>query len=99
MHLETRSSSLRALAKELGEKRFGHSPKIGDCFSGGASIPFEAARMGADVYASDLNPIAALLTWASLNISGASDEDIEKLREFQTTVYEEVDKQITGGGH
>lgn len=94
-HLETNAHSLQELIRELGEKRYGHTPKVGDCFSGGGSIPFEAARMGADVYASDLNPIASLLTWASLNIAGASDEEIEELREFQEKVYNEVDKQIT----
>ncbi len=93
-HLGTNASSLQELIKELGEKRYGHTPRVGDCFSGGGSIPFEAARMGADVYASDLNPVASLLTWASLNIAGASDEEVVKLREFQEKVYKEVDKQI-----
>jgi putative DNA methylase len=93
-HLGTNASSLQELIKELGEKRYGHTPRVGDCFAGGGSIPFEAARMGADVYASDLNPVASLLTWASLNIAGASDEEVEKLREFQEKVYKEVDKQI-----
>ena len=94
-HLGTNASSLQELIKQLGEKRYGRTPTVGDCFSGGGSIPFEAARMGADVYASDLNPIASLLTWASLNIAGASEEEIAKLKEFQEKVYNEVDKQIT----
>jgi putative DNA methylase len=94
-HLGTNASSLQELIKQLGEKRYGRTPTVGDCFSGGGSIPFEAARMGADVYASDLNPIASLLTWASLNIAGASKKEIAKLREFQEKVYNEVDKQIT----
>jgi putative DNA methylase len=93
-YLGTNASSLKKLIKELGEKRYGHTPRVGDCFAGGGSIPFEAARMGADVYASDLNPVASLLTWASLNIAGASDAEVEKLREFQEKVYKEVDKQI-----
>ncbi|MCW6060358.1 DUF1156 domain-containing protein [Clostridium sporogenes] len=93
-YLGTNASSLKELIKELGEKRYGHTPRVGDCFAGGGSIPFEAARMGADVYASDLNPVASLLTWASLNIAGASDAEVEKLREFQEKVYKEVDKQI-----
>ncbi|MFY9483089.1 MAG: hypothetical protein WAP41_05230, partial [Tissierellaceae bacterium] len=76
-------------------KRFGRRPKIGDVFSGGGSIPFEAARLGADVYASDLNPVASLLTWSSLNIAGASDEEIAELKEFQERVYSEVDRIIT----
>ena len=96
-HLETHANSFQRLIEELG-KRFGHRPKIGDVFSGGGSIPFEAARLGADVFASDLNPVASLLTWAALNIAGADDEEIEKLREFQKDVYDEVDKQITEWG-
>ncbi len=94
-HLETSADSFQSLIEELGEKRFGHRPRVGDCFSGGGSIPFEAARLGADTYASDLNPVASLLTWASLNIAGASDEEVEKLREFQQKVYEKVDEQVT----
>ena len=54
--------------------RFGQRPKVGDTFCGGGSIPFEAARLGCDVYASDLNPIACMLTWGALNIIGASPE-------------------------
>lgn len=94
-HLKTNVNSLQELINELGEKRYGHRPQVGDCFSGGGSIPFEAGRMGANVYASDLNPVASLLTWASLNIAGASDEEIEKLREFQEKIYYEVDKQVS----
>jgi len=97
-HLETNADSFQSLIEELGIKRFGHRPKIGDVFSGGGSIPFEAGRLGADVYASDLNPVASLLTWASLNIAGASNEEVEKLRIFQEKVYDQVDKQITEWG-
>ncbi len=71
---------------------------MGDCFCGGGSIPFEAARMGNDIFASDLNPIAGLLTWADINIAGANDEEIENLRVFQQKVYEAVDKQILEWG-
>lgn len=97
-HLETNASSLQELIQQLGEKRYGHIPRIGDCFAGGGSIPFESARMGTNVYASDLNPVASLLTWSALNIAGASKEKIESLKEFQSKVYEEVDKQINSWG-
>jgi len=97
-HLETTASSLEELIEQLGIRRFGRRPHIGDCFAGGGSIPFEAARMGADVFASDLNPVAALLTWASLNISGASDSEIEKLKKYQKKVYDSVDNQIIEWG-
>lgn len=97
-HLGTYATSFNELIAQLGEKRFGHVPRVGDCFAGGGSIPFEAGRLGCDVYASDLNPIATLLTWSALNIAGASDKEIGELREFQQRVYDEVDKQIIKWG-
>lgn len=97
-HLETNAYSLQELTEQLGQKRFGHTPIVGDCFCGGGSNVFEPARLGCDVVASDLNPVAGLLTWAALNIAGASDEEINKLREFQQTVYDKVDKQILDWG-
>ncbi len=69
-HLGTSASSISDLVKELGEKRFGHVPRVGDALCGGGSIPFEAERIGCEAYGSDLNPVAALLTWASLYIVG-----------------------------
>jgi adenine-specific DNA methylase len=94
-HLGTKAYNLPDLARQLAEKRFGHNAVIGDCFCGGGSIPFEAARMGLEVYASDLNPVAALLTWAAINICGASDAEIEEIKKFQQEVYDAVDKEIT----
>jgi adenine-specific DNA methylase len=97
-HLGTDAYSLQELIRQLGEKRFGKVPVVGDCFAGGGSIPFEAARMGFDVYASDLNPIAMLLTWAALNILGSSEEKIEELKKFQERVYNKADSIITSWG-
>lgn len=97
-HLGTNASSLEELIQELGAKKFGNIPKIGDCFAGGGSIPFEASRIGCDTYASDLNPVACMLNWANLNILSKSDEEIEKLNEFRQRVYDKVDKQITEWG-
>jgi putative DNA methylase len=57
-HLGTSARSLAELVEQLGVARYGHRPKVADTFCGGGSIPFEAARLGCDVYASDLNPIA-----------------------------------------
>jgi adenine-specific DNA methylase len=36
-------------------------PLVADPFAGGGSIPLEALRVGADAFASDLNPVAVLL--------------------------------------
>lgn len=97
-HLGTNATNLQELVQELGKRRFGKIPVVGDCFCGGGSVPFEAARMGCDVYASDLNPIAMFLTWAALNIYGSSEEEIQKLREFQEKIFNLADKQITEWG-
>lgn len=97
-HLGTNAYSLQELVRQLGEKRFGKVPTVGDCFAGGGSIPFEAARMGFNVYASDLNPIAMLLTWSALNILGSSEEEIKELKEFQERVYKQADEIITQWG-
>lgn len=97
-HLGTSASCLEELIEQLGNNRFGRRPVVGDCFSGGGSIPFEAARMGCDVYASDLNPIAGLLTWADLNIAGALDDEVVGLQDFQQRVYDEVTKQVEEWG-
>jgi putative DNA methylase len=97
-HLGTQASSLAELVVELGVRRFGHRPRVGDAFCGGGSIPFEAARLGCDAYGSDLSPMAALLTWAALNIIGGSKEVVAQVRSAQEKVFVEVDKQVTEWG-
>ncbi len=83
---------------ELGKRSFGHVPRVGDCFCGGGSVPFEAARIGCDAYASDLNPVAALLTWASLNIVGGGEKVVEEVTKAQQEVYAAADRQVTAWG-
>lgn len=97
-HLGTTAKSLAELVKELGERRFGHIPRVGDAFCGGGSIPFEAARIGCDSYGSDLNPVAALLTWAALNIVGGGPEVARRVLEAQKHVFASVDGQVTAWG-
>jgi putative DNA methylase len=94
-HLGIEAHSHPALVEQLGILRFGHRPRVGDTFCGGGSIPFEAARLGCDVYASDLNPIACMLTWGALNIIGASPEKRAAIERAQREVAEAVDREIT----
>jgi len=94
-HLGINAQSHQDLVEQLGLLRFGHRPKVGDTFSGGGSIPFEAARLGCDVYASDLNPIACMLTWGALNIIGASPEKRAEIEQAQREVAAAVDAEIT----
>ncbi|MGF1613041.1 MAG: anti-phage-associated DUF1156 domain-containing protein [Gammaproteobacteria bacterium] len=86
------------LIEQLGVLRYGHRPRVGDTFSGGGSIPFEAARIGCDVFASDLNPIASMLTWGALNIVGASPEHRAQIERAQEEVTSAVDQDITALG-
>ncbi|TLD44571.1 MAG: hypothetical protein FAZ92_03173 [Accumulibacter sp.] len=97
-HLGTSAARLPELVRQLGERRFGHAPRVGDPFCGGGSIPFEAARLGCDVHASDLNPIACLLTWGALNIVGGSAETRARIAQAQTRIVAEVDRQIVDLG-
>lgn len=97
-YLGTNAHSYQELVKELGERRFGQVPTVGDPFCGGGNIPFEAARLGFNVYASDLNPIAMLLTWSALNLLSLPEEKIDELKAFQKRVFELADKQITEWG-
>lgn len=97
-HLETDAHNLQELAQALGKKRFGHIPQVGDCFAGGGSNVFEPARMGCDVYGSDLNPLAGLLTWADLNILGSSEAELAELKSFQEEVFDAVCAEIDALG-
>jgi putative DNA methylase len=94
-HLGTNARSIPELVEQLGIARFGHRPKVADTFCGGGSIPFEAARIGCDVYASDLNPIACMLTWGAFNITGAGEETRTEIAKAQREVGVAVDDEIT----
>ena len=59
-YLETSSALTQAAHEALGGTR-GTKPLVVDPFAGGGSIPLEALRVGADAFASDLNPVAVLL--------------------------------------
>ena len=94
-HLGTSAKSLPELIDQLSIKRYGHLIKVGDCFAGGGSIPFEAARIGAESYGSDLNPIASLLTWANINLLGNSKGMKNQINDFQKKLFVEVFKEIS----
>ncbi|MBX2928871.1 MAG: DUF1156 domain-containing protein [Saprospiraceae bacterium] len=97
-HLNTSAHTLPELVEQLGRQQFGRTPRVGDAFCGGGSIPFEAARLGCEAYGSDLNPVAALLTWAALHIVGGGEEVVEQVKQAQQQVYAAVDAQITAWG-
>ncbi|BCG58098.1 anti-phage-associated DUF1156 domain-containing protein [Paenibacillus sp. URB8-2] len=90
-YLGTSATSFPELIEQIGIARFGRRPRVADVFSGSGQIPFEAARLGCDVYASDLNPLACMLTWGALNIVGGRSIDTNRdFRQEQLTVLEKV---------
>lgn len=97
-HLGTDTSSFPELVDQMGIARFGHRPKVADVFCGSGQIPFEAARLGCDVYASDLNPIACMLTWGAFNIVGANKEKRAEIDKAQKKLAEQVQKEIDALG-
>jgi putative DNA methylase len=97
-HLGTAAASFPELVMEMGIARFGRRPKVADVFCGSGQIPFEAARLGCDVYASDLNPIACMLTWGAFHIVGAPAEQRASLEAEQARLAAAVEAEIEALG-
>jgi len=97
-HLNTAARSLPKLVEQLGQRTFGHTPRVGDAFCGGGSIPFESARIGCEAFGSDLNPVAGLLTWASLNLLGGGADVQREVHRVQAEALAAADRQITEWG-
>lgn len=93
-HLGTNAQSLPDLVEQLGIMRFGHRPRVADTFCGSGQIPFEAARLGCDVYAFDLSPVACMLTWGAFNIVGGSPKSRAELKYHQQELVEKVQAEI-----
>ena len=64
VYAEARAEMLRHCGGKL--------PPVLDPFAGGGSIPLEAARLGFEAYAGDINPIAVLLNKCNLEIAPRS---------------------------
>ncbi len=59
---------LDAARMEILASTGGNPPPVYDPFCGGGSIPLEAQRLGLEAHASDLNPVAVLITKALIEI-------------------------------
>lgn len=93
-HLSTSTRSFPELVEQLGIMRFGNRPRVADTFCGSGQIPFEAGRLGCDVYASDLNPVACMLTWGAFHIVGGSSGNRSKLAQEQQILVANVQEEI-----
>ena len=82
--------------QDLCEQVWGKkTPAILDPFAGGGSIPFEAARYGLEVFASDLNPVAVVTMKAAmeypLKFGPSLQADIDKWVKW---VGDEAEKRL-----
>jgi putative DNA methylase len=64
----TNDEVLKAAREEIRKSCGDDPPPVYDPFCGGGSIPLEAQRLGLTAYASDLNPVAVLITKALIEI-------------------------------
>lgn len=64
-HPEVYAEATKEMLKHCG----GKLPPVLDPFSGGGSIPLEAARLGFEAHAADLNPVAVLLNKCNLELA------------------------------
>ena len=72
-----RLAPLRAALKDAYPRR---PPRVLDCFAGGGAIPLEALRLGCDVTAVELNPVAHLIEKCTLDYPqnlGQADDNAE----------------------
>jgi putative DNA methylase len=90
-YLNTFASTLAELVQELSIRFFGTKLKVGDVFSGIGYIPFVAAELGCDIYASDLNPVAGLLSWGALNVIGGNKAFHQLIQNTQERIYDQLD--------
>ena len=61
------SPDLVRLREEIREAFGGRSPRVLDPFAGGGAIPLEAMRLGCEVTASDINPVAWFILRCTLH--------------------------------
>jgi putative DNA methylase len=80
--------------------------KFLDPFSGGATLPIEADRLGLKTYASDLNPIPVLIAKSALTIpkkmsdySGISQEKNSQKSHFEANSHERLADDVEFYGH
>ena len=86
----------RNAARELVKAAYSESPHVFDPFSGYGAIPGEAARLGCESVASDLNPVALLCLRTLLEAVPRHNEKlIEKFREGAEFVRKEAEKRLS----
>ena len=93
-YLETSQALTQAAHVALGGAP-GTRPLVVDPFAGGGSIPLEALHIGADAFASDLNPVAVLLNKVVLEyIPKYGQRLADEVREWGEWIKREAEKEL-----
>ncbi len=93
-YLDTSQALTQAAYEALGGEK-GTRPLVLDPFAGGGSIPLEALRVGAEAFASDLNPVPVLLNKVVLEYIPKHGKRLaEELRKWGEWVKREADKKL-----
>lgn len=93
-YLETSRALTQSAHESLGGIP-GTRPLVVDPFAGGGAIPLEALRVGADAFASDLNPVAVLLNKVVLEyIPKYGQKLADEVRKWGEWIKEEAEKEL-----
>ncbi|MEK6260884.1 MAG: DUF1156 domain-containing protein [Planctomycetota bacterium] len=93
-YLETSRALTQAAHEALGGAP-GTRSLVVDPFCGGGSIPLEALRVGADAFASDLNPVPVLLNKVVLEyIPKYGKRLAEEVRKWGAWIKQEAEKEL-----
>ncbi len=93
-YLETARALTQAAHEALGGQP-GTRPLVVDPFAGGGAIPLEALRVGADAFASDLNPVAVLLNKVVLEyIPKYGQQLADEVRKWGQWIKEQAEKEL-----
>lgn len=73
------------------------TPLVVDPFAGGGSIPLEALRLGADAFASDINPVACLILKTLLeDIPRHGPGPAQELRKAGAKIKAQAEQELAG---
>ena len=93
-YLDTARALTQAAHEALGGDP-GTRPLVVDPFAGGGSIPLEALRVGADAFASDLNPVPVLLNKVVLEyIPKYGQRLVDEVRKWGEWIKREAEKEL-----
>jgi putative DNA methylase len=93
-YIEASHSLTQAAHEALGGAP-GTRPLVVDPFAGGGSIPLEALRIGADAFASDLNPVPVLLNKVVLEyIPTHGKRLVDEFRSCSRRIQEDIASEL-----